>query len=201
MNKTKIDELLTKEDNIEQQNYIKDVLVQIAGLSESREDKDDLKNVLKLAKDKLGTKLKSSDIKSVHCLGKKSQNNCRDLIVSFSDLSLRETFYQKRKNVAADKDPKKNIYVNDRITNHRKSLFYSARKLCKAKKVFAAWTQKGNVLIRKSENGAVIEIKNYKNLRNIDPDSDPRLSKTSVSTPNEDMMSHLSDYDYDDYFD
>ena len=122
---------------------------------------------MKLSKDKLGVKLKSTDIKCAHRLGKQKPNKHRDLVVSFNESAVREGFYQNRKKTSSNKDPKQNIYINDRITHHRQELFYSARKLCRSKKVFAAWTQTGNVLVRKSTNGPVIEIHKYSDLMSI----------------------------------
>ena len=121
--------------------------------------------------------------------------------MSFRDVSSREAFYEKRKNIAPDKDPKKNIYVNDRITNYRKGLFYSARKLCKSKRVFAAWTQKGNVLVRKFDSGPILEIRKHSDLMSIrdNYERDEDLTLTSSRDSNEEVISHLSDYDFSDF--
>ncbi len=90
--------------------------VQIVGLAETKSEKDDLKSMLKLSKEKMGIKLKAADVKSIHRLGKKTQNRNRDIIVSFDDTTVRDAFYQKRKSLSVNKDPSKNIYVNDRLT-------------------------------------------------------------------------------------
>ncbi len=193
----KINDLIAKVDNMEQKEYVNDI--QIVGLEESKSEKDDIKKLLKLSKDKLGVKLKSTDIKCVHRLGKQKPNKHRDLVVSFNESSTREGFYQNRKKTSSNKDPKQNIYINDRITHYRQELFYSARKLCRAQKVFAAWTQRGNVLIRKSENGPVIEIHKHSDLMSIkdknEMDEDLMLSSSRNS---EEVISHLSDYDFSD---
>ena len=194
----KINELLVKVDNLEQKEYDRDV--QIVGLTETKSEKDDLKCMLKLAKEKMGIKLKTADVKSIHRLGKKTQSKKRDMIVSFSDSSVRDAFYQKRKTLSVNKDPSKNIYVNDRLTDYRKGLFFATRKLYKAKKLFATWTQKGNVLVRKDEDSAVVQIHSYRDLdvfmraSSTASEVDSRLSSGSFA----DILSNLSDYYYED---
>ncbi len=59
----KINELEVKVDCLEQKDFINEV--QMVGLAESASNEDDMKKVLKLAKDKMGIKLKKSDVKSV----------------------------------------------------------------------------------------------------------------------------------------
>ena len=196
----KINELLVKVDNIEQKEFESDV--QLVGVEETKTENDELKNLLKLSKEKLGEKLKPADIKSVHRLGKRRANKNRDLVVSFKDPNTRERVYRNRKKLSGNRNPAQNIYINDRITHYRQGLFFQARKLCKAKKVFAAWTQKGNVLVRKSEGGPVVEIHSYKDLSNIIENqmSVNSSSLSSLTITNEEMLSHLSDYDYDSDF-
>ncbi len=103
------------------------------------------------------------------------------------------------------KDPQKNIYINDQLTNFRKGLFYQARKLLKSHKLHAAWTQNGNVLIRKSEGGSVVQIMKYEDLRSLqDKDYGDNLMSTdsslnvssNLTLTNEEMLSSVSDYSY-----
>ncbi len=79
--------------------------------------------------------------------------------------------------------------------------FIPARQLCKAKKVTAAWSQQGNVLVRKSEDDAIKQIKSYEDLEEFNnrvfkySRSDEETD--SVSTVcDEEVISHLSDYSY-----
>ncbi len=195
----KINELEVKVDCLEQKDFINEV--QMVGLAESASEEEDMKKVLKLAKDKMGVKLKKSDVKSVTRLGKKSNKvTPRDLVVSFNEQTAREAFYNKRKNLVPSKVPQNNIYVNDRLTNHRKALFYEARKLYKSRKLYAAWTQKGNVLVRQKEDGPIKQINSFEDLRML---TGNRLgscnSSMEISSPDPsysaEISSHLSDYD------
>ncbi len=143
----RLKETMIKLDCIEQKFYEKEV--QLVGLPESVNESGDTKKTIQLAEVKMGLNIKD-EIQGVHRLGRKSKKKPRDIIVKFINKEAREAFYEKRKRTAQSKYPQENIYVNDHITEYRKELFYEARKLYKAKLVCAAWTQHGNVLIRKN---------------------------------------------------
>ena len=194
-------EMAVKLDSIEQREFINDV--QIVGVEESSSEEEDKKKVLKLAKEKMDVKLKKTDIIAMHRLGRKSseKTTCRDLVVSFKEATTRETFYNNRKKTATSKLPNQNIYINDRLTNHRKGVFYAARKLYKARKIFAAWTQRGNVLVRVHEQGSITQINDYRDLQKIKETqlgiSDSYTQDSSLqSASTSEIRSHLSDYDY-----
>ncbi len=110
-------------------------------------------------------KLKKQDLSEVYRLGKKIEGKKRDIVVNFAEKKTRDNFYLMRKTTTPHKDPQKNIYINDQLTNFRKGLFYQARKLLKSHKLYAAWTQNGNVLVRKSEGSSVVQILKYEDLR------------------------------------
>ena len=196
----KILELQIDLDKMEQKQYENDV--QIVGLKEANNEEEDLKKILKVSRETMGCKIKKSDIKTIHRLGKKSSDKSRDVIVQFAELSTRQKFYQNRKKTAPHKETSRNIYINDRLTNYRKGLFFSSRKLLKSKKLYAAWTQNGNVLIRKTENGIIKEVRSHEALAEymdkfrltLSGTSDDSNSGTGISE--EDLISHLSDYSY-----
>ncbi len=199
----KINELMVKIDSIEQKEFCNDV--QVVGVEESESTEDDTKKILKLAKEKMGIKLKKADIECTTRLGRKPVDKvtCRDIVVRFKDQSVREVFYGNRKKLATSKIPHMNIYVNDRLTNHRKAVFFQARKLYKSRKLFSTWTQKGNVLVRLKEDGPITQIENFEDLRSL---TESVLSLRSQNSPLQDsspsssyaadIASHLSDYSY-----
>ncbi len=193
-----IEELNTKYDELEQSRYVKDV--QLVGLPESNNEEEDLKKILKMSKDKLGIKLKGIDIEGFHRLGKKTEKRSRDMVITFKEKKTREAFHEQRKKTSQSKDVTQNIYINDHLTDFRKGLFYRARQLVKHKKLFMAWTQKGNVLIRKEEGGKVIQVNSYRDMNSLIEDTEHLLneySSSEVSSYNQgDMMSHISDYEY-----
>ncbi len=185
----KIKELLVKIDKIEQgQNNSS---IQIVGLPESE---DDTKALIKLSKNKLGVNLKVTDIGQVTRLGKQQKTEkLRNVVVEFKNESARNEVYKQRKKLITCKDPKRNIYLNDKLTDHRQNMLYSARKLVKSHKIFAAWSQAGNVLVRKTENAKITQVHNHEDLRNIvhEETVSNRTSDSASST-----LTHLSDYSF-----
>ena len=193
--KQKIKELTITVDEIQQSQHKSSV--QVVGLAESENEEADVKKVVKLAREKMGLKLKKSAVSEVNRLGKKSEGKVRDLVIRFTDQESRNQFHGNRKKTAPHKDPAKNIYVNDLLTTYRKGLFYAARKLYKSHKICAAWTQQGNVLVRKMDGEKAVEVKSYDDLR---PFQDENYSSSYVHSmsdlTNDDVISHLSDYSY-----
>ncbi len=165
-----------------------------------KKEEEDIKKIIRLAHDKMGIKLKKQDFTEIHRLGKKSEGKSRDVVVKCSEKKTRDNIYQNRKKTAPHKDTKQNIYINDQLTNYRKGLFYQARRLLRGHKVYAAWTQNGNVLIRKSEGDTVKQVCNYDDLRDLqDKEHEPSLlyPDTNLSDLNHDsVLSYISDYSY-----
>ncbi len=135
-------------DAVEQQLYEKDL--QIVGIPEASdkqgsEEEVDIKTIVKLVQDKMDINLKSADIEKISRLAKRKG----DIVVRFRRTSVRNKIYNDRKKAATYSDPKKNIYLNDRLTEYRRDLLYAVRQLVKRKRILAAWSQQGNILIRK----------------------------------------------------
>ncbi len=175
-----ITELSTKFDEFEQMQYCKNV--QIVGLPETENngEDEDKQKIVKIARDTFGMNLKLSDIETIHRMGKRKLHSTtqsmkhRDLIVKFVKKSTRDKFHENRKLTITSEDPKQNIYVNDHLTQRRQHLLYVARKLYKAKKVHASWSQAGNILIRKMEDGPVTQIKSHDDLAEFQMEDDNR---------------------------
>ena len=77
---------------------------------ETNEDVDDVKQVIKLAKDKLGVKIKTTEFK-MHRLGKKRSNKTRNAVVSFKDKQTRENIYTQRKKLIKPENQVESIYT------------------------------------------------------------------------------------------
>ena len=167
-------------------------------MSEGSDGSEDTKQLVKLSKEKLGIKLKPSDLEEVTRLGKKSDSKTRNVVVKFKDKSMRDKLFDSRKKSITDRNPKNNIYINDRLTQHRQHLLFAARKLVKSKNLFAAWAQRGNILIRKRENSRIIEVKDHGDLREFSTNQEDEEypEKSSSSSDNNSIMTHLSDYEY-----
>ncbi len=163
-------ELRTKLDELEQQQYVNDV--KIVGLPDTQCDEEEEKQkVIKFARDTLELNLKPTDIVHLQRLGKCSDAKpTRNLIVRFRKNSIRTDFYQRRKKTFVNPDPKANVYINDRVADHRSNLLNAARRLAKSNRIHSAWTQLGNVLIRKAEADKPIEIRSHHDLAEFKED-------------------------------
>ena len=192
----KIQELMTKVDSFEQNQYEKDV--QLVGLSESADEEDDIKQVQKLAHKTMGMKINVTEVEEIIRLGKKSDNKARDTIIRFKSKKTRDTFYSNRKKSAASENIKENVYVNDRLTSYRKNIFYAARQLFKQKRVTAAWTQHGNVLVRKTPNDGPKQIHSHKDLEEFRV---TEMLQTRDAQDNDSIVTHISDYDFSELSD
>ncbi len=159
---TEIRKLKAKLDDVEQHSNANDV--QIVGLPENSTSEEDIEAIVTFGKQKLGVNMKASDIEHTYRLGKPKDHKPRDIIVNFCKKSTREKFYQNRRASANQGDPTKNIYVNDHLTEHRRHLLYVARQLYKSNKIKAAWSEGGNVLIRKTEGDNPIQIHDHEDL-------------------------------------
>ncbi len=197
-NKEKVQETLVTVDNIELMKYINDV--QLVGLPEPNDETSDLNQVLKLAREKMGQQLEDGDVRQIIRLGRKSEKNPRDLIVTFKTNQVRETFFNNRKKTASSKTIRDNVYVNDRLTRYRKGLFYRTRHLFKSNQVAAAWTQQGSVLIRERVNDLPRQISSHEELDEFESRGKLDLKRETWRTQSStnSYTSHLSDYDISD---
>ncbi len=184
--------LESKMDDFEQQSY--DTHLQVVGLPESDENQCDTKKFMKLCKDKLGVKIKASDIEETTRLGrKKNDGKARHLLVKLKTQDIKDKVQKDRSKLVTHAAGASNIYLNDRLTKYRQNLLFAARKLVKDKKLFSAWSQRGNVLVRKTDKSKILQVHDHNELMEI------KLSFQNTKNPSEDsvsMISHLSDYDF-----
>ncbi len=83
-------------------------------------------------------------------------------MVKFNKLSSRRSVYQaKTKLRSAEGHP---VYINEDLTKRRSSLLYEARKLKRNRKIGNAWTADGNVFIKKTVDGILINVKDNEDL-------------------------------------
>ena len=98
-----------------------------------------MKEMVKLAKEKMGITIKESSIEKLHRLGKRKTNKHRDVVVRFRSSTTRNKFYQNRQKTANHSD--------HHLTEYRRNVFYAVRQLVKKREVFAGWSKQGNILI------------------------------------------------------
>ncbi len=123
---------------------------------ENREDAKQL--VTQLVTQKMQVSLSPEDINLSHRVGKKTENKIRPITVKFNKLSSRRSVYQaKTKLRSAEGHP---VY----ITKRRSSLLYEARKLKRNRKIANAWTADGNVFIKETVDGILINVKDNEDI-------------------------------------
>ena len=159
-------ELRVKLDDVEQKFYEKDV--QLVGVPELPEnecnEEEEIKTIVKLAKEKMSITIKEGSIEKLHRLGKRKTNKHRDVVVRFRSSTTRNKFYQNRQKIANHSDPEHSIFVNDHLTEYRRNVFYAVRQLVKKKEVFAGWSQQGNILIRRNEGDSPVHVQCHEQL-------------------------------------
>ena len=184
-------------DRFEQEKY--EQCIQVVGLEESNDEKDNIKQLVKVVNKKTDVKIKSSDIVELNRMGKKNAMKTRNIILKLKDKQLREKLYDERKKLITPGNPAKSTYINDCLTKHRQQLLYTARQLVKRKKLFAAWSQHGNILVRKEEDSDIIQINDNSDLmviKSAETEGDEVQLSTGQSIESDSVVSHLSDYDY-----
>ncbi len=192
-----IDDLKIKIDQIQQEKH--EHSVQVVGFPESKTETEDIKQLTKVFKEKAGVKIKPSDVIELKRLGKRSDNKTRNIIMKFKDKETRQKVYNEKKKLVVDGNPRKSVYLNDALTQHRQHLLYAARQLVKQKRLFAAWSQAGNILVRKTEESTIIQVHDHSDLMMIKNDeTDPVQDEDSSRQPEETSseLTHLSGYSY-----
>ncbi len=87
----------------------------------------------------------------MHRLGKKKADKVRNVVIKLKDKEMRDNIYNQRKKLIKPGNLSCSVYFNDSLTLHRQQLSFAARKLVKARKIYAAWSQQGNGLVNKTE--------------------------------------------------
>ena len=85
------------------------------------------------------------------------------------------------------KQDQSNVFINEQLSEHRANIFFAARKLVKSKKLHSAWSQRGNILIRREEGDKPKPISTHEQLRRIT--GEPDIYETDDIWMNEDMES------------
>ncbi len=196
-NQSSINQLKIKLDELDQDKHA--LSLQIVGLAESKDKADDIKQLAKVLKDKAGVKIKSGDVIEMKRLGKRNDVKNRNVIVSFKDKETRQKIFRERKKLITEGNPSKSVYLNDSLTQHRQQLLYAARRLVKARKLYAAWSQEGNILVRKLETSKITQVFDNDDLMVIKMDetqSDQDDETKDLSGEISSDVSHLRNYSF-----
>lgn len=63
--------------------------------------------------------------------------------------------------------PKENIYMNERLTKLRRTLFYQTKIATTTKNYKFIWVSNGDILMRKNENSKILKIKSSQDINTL----------------------------------
>lgn len=144
--------------------------------SQEHEDKSSLYNTVKIINSAIGctTPVQESEIRNIY------RNKTKAILVDFTTSSRKEELIQKYKQFSKEQrlskqsplstanlnipGPTKTIYLSEALTTKARRVFYLARELVKDRKVVAAWTSYGKVLIKLEENKPPLRVFNEEEL-------------------------------------
>ncbi|KAF0750246.1 Reverse transcriptase domain-containing protein, partial [Aphis craccivora] len=111
----------------------------------------------------------------------------RSLIVAkLATLEMRKNLIRnvKSNKLTADKMnngwPKENIYINERLTKLRRTLFYQTKVAATTKEYKFVWLSNGDILVRKNENSKIVRIKSSQDINNLSPNDNLESFLTGI---------------------
>lgn len=147
--------LLTKVDDLEQ--YSRRSCIRISGIEEVTDENTD-EIVLQLA-NRLDVELNPRDIDRSHRVGApksvetdRQPTRPREIIVKFKSYQARLALLKGRKALRRNKE---GIYINEDLTQTRKSLAYECRTLKRDRKISNTWVYNGNIFIAERDGTKV----------------------------------------------
>ena len=151
--KLKVKDLEQRMSNVElnndaQEQYGRRNCLRISGIAESTNENTD-RIVLAIAED-LNVPLTQADIDRSHRVGKPVRGG-RQIIVKFATYRARQILFEVRKKLT--ELPKySNVFINEDLTARRSKLLYDARQVKRAKKLIAAYSSSGKVVVIDNAN-------------------------------------------------
>lgn len=106
-------------------------------------------SVISMIETELEVKLQPHDIATAFRMRMGKSDKTRPILVKFSSTHLQGSVMAAKKKLRASN---KNIYINEHLTQRTGELFALARNQVKQKKIFSAWTFKGQLFIKLSSD-------------------------------------------------
>lgn len=160
-----VDLLKSKIDEIEQNNL--GISVDITGIPKTQNEN------CKLIVEEISKKTNTT-IDVIEAYRINSSISKRSLIVAkLATLEMRKNLIRnvKSNKLTADKMnngwPKENIYINERLTKLRRTLFYQTKVAATTKEYKFVWLSNGDILVRKNENSKIVRIKSSQDINNL----------------------------------
>lgn len=131
-----------------QEQYGRRNCLRISGISESANENTD-RIVLAIAED-LNVPLTQADIDRSHRVGKPIRGG-RQIIVKFATYRARQALFEERKKLTQIQKYS-NVFINEDLTARRSKLLYDARQIKRTKKLMAAYSSSGKIVVIDNAN-------------------------------------------------
>lgn len=131
-----------------QEQYGRRNCLRISGVEEHRDENTD--NIVLSIAQKLNLPITATDIDRSHRVGK-SVRDSRKIIVKFSTYRARQLLFAERKRLPGLPEGR-NIFINEDLTTKRNKILFEARQIKRAKKITAAYSSSGKIVVLDNEN-------------------------------------------------
>lgn len=105
--------------------------------------------IISLCRDRLGVMVSPTDISAAHRLQKGTKDTTRPILIRFTNRKARDSVYFAKKALRNDTSGDK-IYISEHLTKDAGDIFYEARKMVREKKLFATWSSRGVIFVKRS---------------------------------------------------
>lgn len=124
----------------------REVATATGGETETRHESV-VSNVIEMCQQELNVTIEPEDIAEAFRMRAGPKDKCRPVLVKFSSPRIRQQVMVNKKNL---RNSNKNIYISEHLTKPVADMFAKARALVKEKKLFGAWSFKGQLYVKKS---------------------------------------------------
>lgn len=181
--KTVLD-LEAKIDLLEQQ--ARQCNVEISNIPERRNE--NLVDLLECLGKLIGYSIRKEDVVSIHRVPHAAQNNKpKNIVAKFTTRILRDNIisaYRLKKGLSSEQlgisGTSQKVFVNEHLTLRNKQLFRRAREAASSEGYKFVWTKHSTILVRETENSAVLAIRTLKDIEKIKGNT--KSTKTNSST-------------------
>ena len=95
----------------------------------------------------LNVQLQPHDVLEAFRMKQEPNDKCRPVLIKFANQRVRQTLMAKKKVL---REGNKQIFFSDHLTKPIADMFAKARSLVKERKLFGAWTFKGQLFVKRS---------------------------------------------------
>lgn len=155
----------------ELEQYTRNRNIQIDGILKTKDE--NLEQMVKEIGSKMNVEIKEGEIDVVHRIQTRSNKQPEPIIVQFTTRRKRdEIIIKARENRMNSTElnmpgPKRDVYINEHLTQQRKKLLYEAKQKKKELNYKYVWTRGGKVFMRKTDNSNVITLHSIEDLDNV----------------------------------